>query len=318
MKKRSKILAAGALLGTTAAASYVITEGMMRYALDREPPLSMDKLRRRPDESEEQQQLRAKAEEARDRLQNSTHETVEIMSHDGLCLRGHWFSVPNARRIIIAMHGWRSQWCWDFAMISDFLRSEGCSVLYVEQRAQGESEGEHMGFGLLERYDCRSWCEWVEDNFGDSLPVYLCGVSMGASTVLMASGFVLPKCVKGIIADCGFTSADAIWRHVSRRSGLHAVGSDLVCRRMIKTGSGDCSCPEALRRNDIPVLFVHGTEDPLVPVEMTYENYAACKAEKRLLIVPGAGHGWSYAVNQAGYEEELRRFWQDFDGDGTV
>jgi len=316
MKKANKLLLGGALLGTAAAAaSYAVTDSMMRLALDRTAPAYMEKLQRKNPESEELAKLREQAAEAAERLANTTHETVEILSHDGLKLVGHWFPVPNTKRILLAMHGWRSAWNKDFAMIADFFRSEGCSVLYVEQRAQGESEGQYMGFGLLERYDCRSWCDWVWEQFGNSLPVYLCGVSMGASTVLMASGFVLPPCVKGIIADCGFSHVDAIWRHVSRQYGLHGEGSDIICRQKIQTGSRDCSCPEALRHNKLPVLFVHGTADTLVPVEMTYENYEACTAEKRLLIVPGAGHGWSYAVNKAGYEAELKRFWQDYDGE---
>ena len=314
MKRSHKLLAAGALLGSVAAVSYAVTDSFMSYALDREVPAGLEKLLSRKAAPPAMTEMRTQAEEASARLENTTHEIVEIMSHDGLKLRGHWFSVPNTRRIVIAMHGWRSNWHWDFAMIADFLFREGCSVLFVEQRSQGESEGEYMGFGMLERYDCRSWCEWVEEQFGNSLPVYLCGVSMGASTVLMASGFVLPRCVKGIVADCGYTSADAIWRHVARQNGLRAVGSDLICRRKIKVGSLDCSCPEVLRSCRLPVLFVHGTDDRLVPVEMTYENYQACASEKRLLIVPGAGHGWSYCVNREGYEAELRRFWEDHDG----
>ena len=36
--------------------------------------------------------------------------------------------------------------------------------------------------------------------------IFLCGISMGCATTLMAAGLDLPDNVKGIIADCGFTS----------------------------------------------------------------------------------------------------------------
>ena len=46
-------------------------------------------------------------------------------------------------------------------------------------------------------------------------------------------------------------------------------------------------------------------------LEMTFENYQACKAPKRLFIVPGAGHGMSYFVDRPGYEQETKQFWTD-------
>ncbi len=47
---------------------------------------------------------------------------------------------------------------------------------------------------------------------------------------------------------------------------------------------------------------------------MTYENYEACAAPKRLLIVPGATHGRSYLVDRESYEAAVRSFWDEFDG----
>ena len=46
---------------------------------------------------------------------------------------------------------------------------------------------------------------------------------------------------------------------------------------------------------------------------MTYENYKACGAEKRLLVVPGAEHGMSYLIDKDGYEQAVINFWNDFD-----
>ena len=63
----------------------------------------------------------------------------------------------------------------------------------------------------------------------------------------------------------------------------------------------------------IPVLFVHGSDDRFVPVTMTYENYRACAAPKELLVVPGAGHGLSYYVEQDRYEEKVKAFWAEYD-----
>ena len=66
-------------------------------------------------------------------------------------------------------------------MISDFWYKNNCSVLYVEQRGQNNSSGEYMGFGLTERFDCLDWLNWEIERCGSDIPVYLAGVSMGAT-----------------------------------------------------------------------------------------------------------------------------------------
>lgn len=80
----------------------------------------------------------------------------------------------------------------------------------------------------------------------------------------------------------------------------------------IQVGPKDYSSINAMKTCKVPVLFIHGTDDDFVPVEMTYENYKACAAEKRLLIVPGAGHGMSYILDKKGYEKAVLEFWRDF------
>ena len=51
---------------------------------------------------------------------------------------------------------------------------------------------------------------------------------------------------------------------------------------------------------------------------MTYQNYKACASEKRLLIVPGAGHGESYYLEPDNYEQAVLQFWKAFDRGGEV
>ena len=58
---------------------------------------------------------------------------------------------------------------------------------------------------------------------------------------------------------------------------------------------------------------IHGTEDRFVPIEMTYRNYRACTAQKRLVVVPGARHAMSYYVDPAACQRAMKAFWKDFD-----
>lgn len=323
MNKREKIMLVGS--GVTAAVMALATsvryrgaDYLVRLALDRELPPHPMGAERRLSGSTIDSTLLQKVKDAGKDLSACPHEVIQIQSRDGTHLVGHWMGVPTPKRVIIAMHGWRSAWDHDFGMISDFLRNNGCSVLYAEQRGQGGSGGMHMGFGLTERYDCLDWINWANRTCGGNLPIYLCGISMGASTVLLAGGLDLPQNVRGILADCGFTSIVDIWKHVAKQARLAypvygGTAGKLAEKRLCVAVDAD-SCPQSLSRCRVPVLFVHGTEDHFVPIEMTYENYKACASPKRLFVVPGAEHGMSYLTDPQGYENAVKSFWADFDG----
>lgn len=327
MKKtmRWALIGSGVVAGVAALAEsarqmvvgYFVSIAMNRKA----PPYPLSAEKRITGSCVDVERLR-QLEEAGQRLGAREHEVARLESRDQTVLLGHWFPCENPRRIIIAMHGWRSSWARDFGMVMDFFGENGCCVLCPEQRGQGGSGGEYMGFGLTERYDCLDWANWAAEKM-PGVPVYLCGVSMGASTVLMAAGLELPGNVRGIIADCGFTSPSAIWEHVAKNH-LH-LRYDLCngparrkWRRRISVDMDDCTCVEAMKNCRVPVLFIHGEEDHFVPVEMTYENYAACAAPKELLIVPGAEHGMSYLTDREAYEKKVLEFWQRFDKDAKL
>ena len=322
MEKRLKNILLGSTLaagiGAAGAVHLATTKYLVNVALDREAPRHTERAGQRITGAQWDQRWMNRRMELGSRLRNKGGQRVQTVGRDHTELVGHWFSVPNPKRVIIAMHGWRSSWCNDFGFVADFWLDNGCCLLLAEQRGQGESGGAHIGFGLLERYDCLSWVNWVNSYFGEDLPVYLCGVSMGASTVLMAAGLELPNNVHGIIADCGYTSPEAIWRHVAkdnlRLSYFTRRGAvNGLCRRKLQVGIADYSCVDAMAECEVPVLFIHGTEDRFVPIEMTYENFKACRGPKRLFVVPGAGHGMSYSVDTAGYQKAMKNFWEEFD-----
>ena len=321
--KKNLLIGSGITAGVVSAAAAVshgVTKKLTSIAMDRPAPNVSEKAASVVSGTDYQSPFSLKRKEAAERLLEKAHELVELEARDGEHLVGHWFCRENAQRTIVAMHGWRSSWADDFGLIADFLLNHGCNILFAEQRGQNQSGGDYMGFGLLERYDCADWAAWVQERC--PLPIYLSGVSMGATTVLMASGLPLPKNVRGIVADCGFTSPHAIWEHVAK-DNLHLSYSearrktiDAICAQRLNGESANYSCEDALKECRVPVLFVHGSDDLFVPVEMTYQNYKACASEKRLLIVPGAGHGESYYMEPANYEQAVFQFWKAFDQGG--
>ena len=322
MKKSTKKWLIGAgitALAAASAAAYVISaKKLVEIALDREIPTATERGKKLISVSDNLSQLAEMLNDSAAELEKISMERVTIEARDGTELVAHWYCPKNPERVIVAMHGWRSGWSQDFGGISPFWMENNCAILYAEQRAQGLSGGEYIGFGLLERYDCAEWANRANEKVQGKLPIYLCGISMGATTVLMASGSNLPETVRGIIADCGFTSPHAIWKHVAESNlkipfGLYSAAANDLCVRKIHLEADSYSTTEALAENKIPVLFIHGTDDRFVPIEMTYENYKATSAAKRLFIVPGAEHGTSYLEDKEGYENATKKFWREFD-----
>lgn len=321
MKKTVRIglAAAGAALGTAAVASMLLSKLFLREAMDREEPKLIRKAKARLMNDMEQDPLLLASGAAANRLLSSGLERVEITARDGTALVGHLRRAVEPKRFLIAMHGWRSSWYKDFGAIADFWYANGCDVLYVEQRGQGESGGDVMAYGLLERYDCADWVAWAAERCGgEKTPIYIVGLSMGATTVLMAAG--LPEVrekVRGVMADCGFTSPEAIWRHVSENN--YHIPYDFWKKQIERLSTARLNCApgaystvDAMRETALPVFFAHGRDDRFVPPSMTRENYDACAAPvKRLLLVPGARHAMSYLVARDEYERAVLDFWRE-------
>lgn len=250
--------------------------------------------------------------------QSTLAQKVTIKNTDGISLTGHLLKAENAKRFVIAVHGWRSSWQHDFRQQCPMLEQLGCDVLYIDQQAHGLSGGKYIGFGINERFDCLKWLQYVESINKNKLPVYLFGVSMGATTVMLASELIGSGRVNGIIADCGFTSPEDIWRYaisVKSKYGNESFYrlSDRLCLRRAGYRGNTRSTLQALKNTDIPFLFFHGGQDLFVPTYMSEQNYDACVSQKRLIIVPDAKHARSCLVNPELYRSELEGFFSKYD-----
>lgn len=267
--------------------------------------------------------MRAKQAEADDWLARQPFQTVSIQSRDGLRLVGHWLPCEKAQRTVLLCHGWKGSWAKDMGVFGPFLQMQNCNLLFAEQRGHGESQGKYLGFGVLERYDCRSWIQYLQEHTPPEMPIYLFGCSLGATTVLMASGFDLPEQVRGIIADCGFVSPEEqiattlkAWWHLPKEPFLTIA--DWICRRKAGFSYREYSTLQAMERNTKPVLFVHGMEDRFVSPENTLSAYRACRTKKDLLLVEGARHIQSYLVDTEEYQHRLTAFFAQCDKKETL
>lgn len=240
------------------------------------------------------------------------HADVEITSFDGLKLQGRFFEFAPGAPVEIMFPGYRGSAERDMSGGVHRCFKVRRSALVVEQRCSRSSEGNTITMGINEYRDCLKWVDFTIDYLGKDIKIILTGISMGASTVMLAAGEKLPPNVIGILADCGYTSAKAIMFDVMRKLKLPPK----LCYPFVKLGAKlfghfdlDENAPvEAMKRCTLPVIFFHGEDDDFVPCSMSRENYEACAGRKRLVTVPGAGHGLSYAVQPQRYLQELRDF----------
>ena len=238
--------------------------------------------------------------------------SVEITSFDGLKLRGKFYEFAPGAPVEIMFHGYRGNAERDMSGGVQRCFKVRRSALLVEQRCSQGSEGNTITFGIKEHRDCLKWVEFAIDYLGEDCKIILTGISMGAATVMMAAGEQLPENVIGILADCGYTSAKEIMFDVMRKMKLPPK----LCYPFVKLGAKlfghfdpDENSPlEAMKRCTVPVIFFHGEDDDFVPCSMSRANFEACAARKKLVTIPGAGHGLSYAVQPQRYLQELRDF----------
>lgn len=247
------------------------------------------------------------------------HEDVYQKSFDGLKLHATYFPAikeQTKKRIVICFHGYTSKGLADFTGLTDYYFKNGYAMLHPDARAHGASEGEYIGFGCLDRKDALMWINWVIEKCGEDVEILLHGISMGGATVLMASGLELPPQVKGIISDCAFTSPKEVFTHVLKTmyhlpSFPLMQGADILNKKLAGYGMDECNAKREVAKAKVPILFIHGSKDTFVPLNMCHELYNCCASPKQKLIIEGAAHAESYFKNMKEYEQALDEFTKD-------
>mgnify|MGYP003292205175 CR=1 FL=1 len=245
-------------------------------------------------------------------LKEHNAKPLQICSDDGLLLYADFVPAENPKGTIILAHGYRSNKVLEFGKVFDFYHNKGLNILTVDQRAHGKSEGKYITFGVKESTDMQAWIRYHNEHIGQ-YPIILSGLSMGASTMLYLADADLPDNVRGIIADCGFTSPKEIIGTVYQRtthlpSALSLWAADLFTRLLAGFSLTEKDTTKSLANSKIPVMMVHGVADGFVPCDMTRRGYDACTGKKTVLLVEGADHGLSFLVDRPRYTQMVTDF----------
>lgn len=249
-------------------------------------------------------------------LEETPQEKLEIKAKDDITLRATAYynkteNQENHNWVIVA-HGYRSKPSWVASIGMHFYKEKGYNVLIPSMRATEESEGKYIGMGWLDKDDIIGWINKIilKDK---NAKIILHGSSMGAATVLMASGEKLPSNVKAIIADSSYTSVWDIFKsELKARFNLPSFPLMQMFRLMAiiqaKYDIKEASVIDQVKKSNTPTLLIHGDADDFVPVTMEPEIYNAIPVEKDQLIIHGAGHTKSRYREPETYYKKVYEF----------
>ena len=213
--------------------------------------------------------------------------------------RIHAYVIPAqtpSHKWAILCHGYNSS-PKSTGVFAEHYHALGYNCVCPSLRGWGEDETRYCTMGYHDKDLLLAWVDYVV-TLDPHAEIVLHGYSMGAVTVMLATGQALPENVKAAVADCGFTSCWEQYANVIKLYAklpafplLHAVNLVSVAR-----GNFDIrkNVPiEAVKRSVTPTVFLHGTADDFVPFSMMDRLYKACAAPKAKQAIEGGVHARS-------------------------
>ncbi|KAA0948688.1 alpha/beta hydrolase [Sporosarcina sp. ANT_H38] len=242
-------------------------------------------------------------------------ERLTLTSRDGLKLSGYYLpaSTPTDK-LVILNHGYLGN-AKQMGLFGQHYHSDlNYNIFMPDARGHGESEGDYYGFGWPDRLDLIDWTNLLVKKIGPDTKVAYHGLSMGAATVLMASGEdEIPHQVKAIIADSPYESVYQLLAYQMNRM-FHLPAFPLLDSTSVLTkiragySFREASVLNAVKKTDVPILYIHGESDTFVPTKMAENLYQHTSSDAEIMLVPNANHGESFALDEDKYKRTMDQF----------
>ena len=312
-KKSALRTAAGLVRDTGLFAGAGTLVGIANYFYDFSmKPITRDKSR--DNESDEQPYMKGRAWMNGHSARMDWYERAE----DGLRIHANFIPAPAAggdHRYAICVHGY-SDSAESMGVYARVYRDVyGMNVVMPDLRGHGRSEGTYVGYGYHDRLDLITWIDRVLEEDPEAV-ILLHGISMGAATVLMATGEKLPSNVKACIEDSGFCTAldefAFVYSTLKEKPPISSYILLPITRQIARIRAGydlgDATPLDAVRRSTTPTLFIHGDADKFIPVRMMNKLFEAAACRKMAMVVPGAGHVKCVVVDPERYWKKVDSF----------
>lgn len=237
---------------------------------------------------------------------------MQIVSEEGFKLQGYLFESPHpCNRLVIVSHGYTGNHYITLPFVPVYWRM-GFHVLLIEMRGHGASEGNLASYGYYESKDIGCWVQKMRRYYGEQVNIALHGQSMGAAASLMYIESHWD--IQFVVADCSYSDSEELLGHQIQAVGKLPPQLFVPALKQLMRHRGGYELKEvspihAAEHSPVPILFVHGDQDEIIPYQMSQEMYDLRNHPKdRLVIVKGAKHVEAYPTAPEQYVQALKEF----------
>lgn len=236
----------------------------------------------------------------------SEAEDIFIEKSDGHKLHALRVNNRNVSHSYILIYHPVSVTSADMADYAYHFYNIGFNVILPDLRGCGQSDYSEITFGATEGEDILLWIDRIISEDKDA-SVILFGVGAGGSAVLSVCDRELPENVKGIIEDSGYDSLkDAFKNNIEKYYNKKSFPALLIADKYAESKYGfsfsDVSMRDKVHNSTLPILFIHGGDDSIVPVSHSNDMYEVCPAVGTdHLLISGATHCRAMQTNTEKY-----------------
>ena len=228
---------------------------------------------------------------------------------DGYVLHAQFLPNPNpTNRYVLITHGFTDNRYGSLKYARIYL-DDGFNVIIYDLRGHGVNKKTITTFTVREREDLYTMILDSRRRYPDMKVLGLHGESLGAGTTIAVLEKKPP--VDFAVADCGFTDMSPVFEVgiKSYHLPIFMVKVASLCAKVIYGISFRQMRPiESLRENQVPLLFMHGACDELVPPDHSRQMSKATQGYSEVHLIPRAGHADSVFTDPEMYRIILTAF----------
>lgn len=225
---------------------------------------------------------------------------IDIPVADGQRIHAWWWAAERGRApAVLYFHGSRWNLTGQLTRIRQ-LHDFGFSVLAIDYRGFGRSDGGVPSEDSVYEDARAAWRQFAE-LVPDPRQRFIYGHSLGGAVAVdlaaeldhaISAGD--PEPARGLIVESSFTTLVDVAKALSY---AWLPVQWVIAEKFDTLGK--------ISDVKMPVLFVHGGADRLIPARFSQALYDAARAPKRLLVVEGASHNNSMRVGGDEYRDAL-------------
>lgn len=241
---------------------------------------------------------------------------LQLKTADGLRISALFLTPenPNGHAVIVC-HGLAHDKNSGIRFVQ-YLLNEGYSLLLIDFRNHGESEGNITTYGYFEKNDLLAAIRYLRDSLGSSVRIGILGASMGASIAVMAAAESSE--IHAMILDSPFASLRQItfeWAAQMTRLPKFLLLLPVNLAYLWLLIFSRCSVPDVepwqkAKQIRCPLLLIHGGADNIIPAHHSLRIFENAGGQKEIWIVDHAEHLGVYLMDTLEYQRRILQFFR--------